>query len=136
MQLKRSNCTTRIAKTVSVLAIFFCHAIGAQQVIDLASDRAPQAIVHILQSNLGDNSDSRELRLMNMALDSAATPVVHLDLHHITGSVTEKTKIIFGGNGEMSPEKVIVDEIYVGKINGQPDIPAFVSTDESHKKYP
>jgi len=123
--LKQNPCTTTVA---AVLLIFNCQLVHAQQIIDLAPARAPDAaaVAHTRHTSALADPSQVALRILNMPIDSDDTPVVHLDLQPAT-SVTNQTQfVLIDDNGER-PLQEDVGQRYSGTVAGHAAATAFVS---------
>jgi|GEM_PF-959359 len=117
------------AKAGIALAILFHGPMGAQQVIDLAPARAPDApaIAQLLKTPHQGSDTGVTLRILNMPVDSEATPLVNLSLQR-SRSVTAQTQfVVIDEQGQQQPLEGNVGERYTGTVEGDPDTTAFVS---------
>jgi len=113
----------------AVLLTFNCHKVEAQQIIDLAPARAPDAAAvaaHMRHTASSTDAATAALRILNMPIDSDDTPVVHLDLHP-AGSVTAQTQFVVINNKGEQPLQGDFGQRYSGSVAGHATATAFVS---------
>jgi len=118
-----------VAHAVTALLIFGYQTTQAQEIIDLAPARAPDApaIAHMLHhAPRSDGQPAVALRILNMPLDSEATPTVHLDLQP-AGAVTEHTQFVVIDDEGEHPLTGDFGKRYIGHVAGDAKAAAFVS---------
>jgi len=115
----------RIPIAAAVLLIFNSQTAGAQQIIDLAPARAPDAAAVVAHTR-HTNDPTAALRILNMPIDSDDTPIVHLELQ-AAGSVTAQTRFVVIDDKGERPLHGEIGQHYSGSVAGQAAALAFVS---------